>query len=263
MQLDEIADRLAEERIRLGYNRVAFARLLGLSTEGLRLIEAGQSEFKVTVLTSAAAVGVDVQYILTGVKSQNTESVAKEIGFEKQVVSGNVSGIGFVGAGSNIQIVNTQHHTTRTKVEAKPGLEHIKDEQKRILTDLVDQVVETESLLKKTPKTHRSVWSSLNKHCGVTSYHLIKLEDFDKARKFLNMWLGRLNSSASAPVKNGDAWRNKKIAYIKTNTKNPEDEAAMRAYIKREFKAVSLKELANDELERTYGYVAGLKRRKR
>ncbi|MCQ9145882.1 helix-turn-helix domain-containing protein [Ochrobactrum sp. BTU2] len=263
MNLRDFGERLTEERNRLGYTQAGFARLLGVSRIGLRNIEAGESDFKAQFMATAAASGVDIQYVLTGVRSQNTETVAKEIGFEKQVIKGNVSGIGFVGAGSQVQIVNTQQHITRTKVEAKPGLEHIQDSQKRILTDLVDQIVETESLLKKMPKTHRSVWSSLNKHCGVTSYHLIKLEDFDKARKFLNMWLGRLNSSASAPVKNGDAWRNKKIAYIKTNTKNPEDEAAMRAYIKREFKAVSLKELANDELERTYGYVAGLKRRKR
>lgn len=263
MEMSEIAARLIEERERLDYNKAAFARLLGINSETLRLIEAGKSAFRVDVLARGASAGIDVQYVLTGVRSQNTETVAQEIGFEKQVIKGEVSGIGFVGPGSHVQIVNTQQHITRTKVEAKPGVDHIRDEQKRILTDLVDQVVETEAVLKKAPKTHRAVWSSLNKHCGVTSYHLIRLEDFDKARKFLNMWLGRLNSSASAPVKNGDAWRNKKIRYIKTNTKSPEDEAAMRAYIKREFKATSLTELANDELERTYGYVAGLKRRKK
>ncbi|KAB2772135.1 transcriptional regulator [Brucella anthropi] len=263
MEMSEIAARLSEERERLGYNKAAFARLLGINAETLRLIEAGKSTFRVDVLARGASAGIDVQYVLTGVPSKNTEKVAEEIGFEKQVIKGNVSGVGFAGAGSKVQIVNTQKHITRTKVEAKPGSEHIKDEQKRILTDLVDQIVETETLLKKTPKTHRAVWSSLNKHCGVTSYHLIKLEAFDKARKFLNMWLGRLNSARSAPIKDGDAWRKKRIAYIKVNTKDPVDEAAMRTYIARNFKATSLTELSNDELDRTYRYVAGRSNKKR
>ena len=256
MKLGDIGERVSEERVRLGYTQAAFARLLGLSRVGLRNIEAGESEFKVNVLAAAAGAGADVQYILTGVRSENVKAVSDEIGFEKQVIEGNVSGVGFASAGARIQIVNTQNHRTTVRPETKPGVDHIDEGQCAILLDLVNKVVEKETLLKKSPKTHRAVWSALNKHCGVGSYRLIARGDFEKARSYLNQWIGGLHSMRSAAVKDGDDWRKRKITYIKTNTKAASDEAAMREYIKKNFKASSLTELANDELEQTYKYVA-------
>lgn len=268
MQLDEIADRFAEERIRLGYNRVAFARLLGISTEGLRLIEAGQSEFKVTVLTSAASTGVDVQYILTGVRSQNTKAVTDQIGYEKQAVTGEISGVGIAQTGANVQI-NTNHITTekvinRTVAVTKPGEEHISLSQRSILKELVDQVAEKEGILKKNPKTHRAIWASLNKHCSVNTYTLIASSDFEKARKYLHMWLGRLNAAPSASVKDGDSWRKQRYKYIKVNSKDTDDAAALTLYMSRNFNgATSLTQLSDDELDRIYRYVAGRRSKKR
>lgn len=258
----EVGARLAEERVRIGYNQSAFARLLGLSVPGLRKIEGGASEFKVNVLISAASAGIDVQYVVTGVRSKNTEKVTDQIGFEKQVITGDVSGVGYAGPGAQIKIVNTQHHQTILRPETKPGDQHISVEQRAILQDLVNKVVEKENLLKKSPKSHRAVWAALNKHCKVNSYQLIAAADFDKARSYLNQWIGGLHSMRSASVKDGDDWRKRKITYIKTNTKAAEDEAAMRAYIMKHYKAKSLTELANDELEQTYRYVAGRRNRK-
>lgn len=268
MQLDEIADRLAEERIKLGYNRVAFARLIGLSTEGLRLIESGQSEFKVTVLTSAASAGVDVQYVLTGVRSDNAKVVTERIGYEKQAITGNISGVGIAQSGANVQISNhhitTEKHVTRTVAVTNPGAEHISVSQRAILKELVDQVAEKELALKKAPKTHRAIWASLNKHCKVNTYTLIATDDFEKARKFLHVWIGRLNSAPSASVKDGDSWRKQRYKYIKANTKEPEDEAALAAYMHRNFNgATSLSKLSDDELDKSYRYVAGRRSKKR
>lgn len=262
MEMIEIAGRFIEERERLGYNRAAFARLAGLTAEGLRVIESGKTVFKVDLLVAAASAGVDVQYVVTGVRSKNTEKVADEVGFEKQVIRGDVSGVGFAGPGAQIHIVNTQNHRTTVRPETKPGVDHIDEWQCATLTELVNKVVEKEATLKKAPKSHRAVWAALNKHCKVSSYRLIARADFEKARSYLNQWIGSLHSMKSAPVKDGDDWRKRKIAYIKLNTKGAEDEAAMRTYIKTKFKATSLTELANDELKQTYEYVARRRNRK-
>lgn len=263
MNLADIGERIAEERGRLGFTQVAFARLLGISRVGLRNIEAGTSEFKVNVLAEAAAAGVDVQYVLTGVKSENTKQVKEEIGLEKQAIHGPVSGIGFASNVKNLQIIQTTNHRTTHKAETKPGDEHITEDQKVKIKELVDKIVETEATLRKNPASYRSVWASLNKHCRVTTYPLIKLEDFEKARKYLNQWLGRLNSSASAPVKDGDNWRKRHYSYIKINTKDPMDAQAVTDYMARKYKATSLTELSNDELETVYRYVAGRRNKRK
>ena len=143
-----------------------------------------------------------------------------------------------------------------------PGVEHISTEQRAKLKALVDEIVETEARLKQRPRKHSSVWSALNKHCGAPSYSLIASGHFEKARTYLNSTLGRLNSMASAPVKNGDEWRSRKYKYIKINAKSPADSAALTAYIKTNFGADSLTELSNDELERAYRYVASRRPRR-
>jgi transcriptional regulator with XRE-family HTH domain len=263
MNLFDVAARFTDERKRIGYNQSAFARLLGLSVPGLRNIEAGESEFKVNVLMAAAAAGVDVQYVLTGVRSSNVKAVADEIGFEKQAIHGAVSGVGFAQTGANIQIIHTNNHRTTVKAETTPGEKHITVPQRAKLKELVDEVAEKEALLKKKPKAHRAIWAALNKHCQVNTYTLIALDDFEKARKYLHMWLGRLNSSASAPVKDGDAWRKSRYSYIKVNSKTPDDAEALKAYMARKYKAESLTELSNDELEEVYRYVAGRRNKKR
>lgn len=263
MELLEVGERFAEERERLGYNVSAFARLLDMSRVGLANIESGKSDFKVTQLVAAAAAGADIQYIVTGVRSKNTDKVTDEIGFDRQVIHGNFSGVGYAGPGAQIHIVNTKSHRTTVRPVTNPGAEHIDERQKAILLELVNTVVEKENLLKKTPKSHRAVWAALNKHCKVTSYSLIAAADFEKARSYLNQWLGGLHSMRSAPVKDGDDYRRRRITFIKVNTKNPDDDAAMRAYIQRKFKAESLTELANDELEQTYRYVAWRRSKRR
>ncbi len=258
MELADIGQRFSEERQRLGYTQASFARLLGLSRTGLVNIEAGKSDFKVGQLASAASAGVDIQYVVTGVRSKNVDRVEDKIGFEKQAITGNISGIGFVGDGASI-VINHNPRTT-IKAETKPGEEHISLEQRSILQKLVDDVVIAEEAVRHNGKSHRAVWSALNRHCKVNTYTLIAASDFEKARKYLHQWLGRINSMPSAPIKNGDAWRKSRYAYIHANTKTDDAKAALRAYIKRLFHAESLTELSNQELDKTYEYVGRLKR---
>ena len=172
-----------------------------------------------------------------------------------------VQGTGNIVAFGDVHVFQPAPKAPRPLVITKPGVEHISIGQRAKLMALVNQIVETEAKLKKRPRSHSAVWGPLKPHCGVTSYHLIPSERFEKARKYLNTALGRLNAMPSAPVKNGDAWRRNKYAYIKINSKDPLDAAALSDYIKTNFAADSISELANDELERAYRYIASRRRK--
>ncbi|MBF0284486.1 MAG: ORF6C domain-containing protein [Magnetococcales bacterium] len=148
-----------------------------------------------------------------------------------------------------------------TRVEVKPGDGHISEDQAAKLTELVQQIVELEAKLKKkAPRSFRGVWGALNAHCGFTRYRLILYTDYGKAENYLRQWIGRLNSMASAPVADNDAWRKKRYAYIKINTKDLE--AWLTAYLKKNYKVDSITELTDEELDRTYRAVASKKRAK-
>lgn len=264
MDIVGIAERFRDERESVGYNQAAAARALGVTRETLRNIENGQSDFKISLLLAASQLGMDAQFILSGVRSTNVAAVEKAVVQPPSLtVNGTVAGVGMAGAGAVVNITNTNKHTTKVVAQTTPGDEHISIEERAALKRLVDEVAETEARLRKMPKSHRAIWSALNAHCRVSSYHLIAKEDFEKARRYLHQWMGRLNAGKSAAVVNGEAWRKKRYAYIKINTKDPEDDAALMAYIKRNFHTDSLTELANDELEQTYRYVAGRRNRRR
>lgn len=260
MEISDFADRFTQERERLGHSRVSYARALGLSEEGLRKIENGKSVCRVDVLANAASMGADVQYILTGVRSQNIEDVSRSVGYEENVKIDNVVGVGYIKHNHGTIHINPRH---TTKAITNPTEDHISIDQRAKLIELVNDIVKQEGVLKRTPKSHRAVWSALNAHCQVNTYTLIAAKDFEKARKYLQQWLGRLNSSASAPVKDGDNWRKRHYAYIKINTKDPDDAAAVDAYMARRFKVTSLTELSNDELDAVYKYVAGRRNKRR
>ncbi len=261
---EELARRLTEERERLGYSLRNFSRQLGISEAGLRNYESGLRGINAEVLARAAAWGVDVQYILTGIHSPNKPEAEKaatsNIGIH---TTSGANVVGIVQSGATVNQIQTKSHKTVVKADVKPGLEHITEGQAARLTDLVKQICELESKLKKKPQSFRSVWYSLNSHMGVTKYRLIPIDDFNRAEKYLLMWIGRLTSMKSAPVEDGDNWRKRKYAYIKINTKSAIENEKLAFYIKRNFGANSLTELANDELEQVYKYVAGRRSRGR
>ncbi|MCX7070454.1 MAG: transcriptional regulator [Gammaproteobacteria bacterium] len=254
----DIAIRFAEERSRLGYALAAFARELGVSREALRLNELGQRGIAAETLAEAARLGVDVQYVLTGVQSANREAVEKKLLPQVSLTnSGSANVIQVAQAGSKITMVNTAKHVTTTKAEVKPGIDHISESEAALLMRLVDDVVGLESKLKQSPKSHAAVWKSLNAHCGVTRYRLIASSDAAKAERFLRQWIGRLNSSASAPKKDGDGWRKRQYAYIKINSKDEPD--WLKNYIWTKFGIESLSDLADEQLRKTYAAVASRK----
>lgn len=264
----DLAIRLVEERARLRYSQADFASKTGLSREGLRLYETGQRGMSAEFLAQAALLGLDVQYVLIGVRSKNLDeveaSVAPPIPPTPSVPLTNHGGnaIGVVQGGTVTQIT-TQRHVTRTVAEVKPGAEHITDAQAATLTELVHEIARLEEQLKQKPKGHRAIWGALNAHCGVPKYRLIKQADFPAAQKYLQQWIGRLTAMASAPAKIGDAWRKRKYAYIKINTNDPEAAKALQDYLQRKHQASSLTELTDEQLEQTYRFVSARKRKSR
>jgi transcriptional regulator with XRE-family HTH domain len=58
--------RLAEERKRLGHKQAHFAALVGSDAPKQSLYENGHRQLRAAYLERAAAVGVDVLYVLTG-----------------------------------------------------------------------------------------------------------------------------------------------------------------------------------------------------
>lgn len=258
MDRADIAVRLVEERGRIGYSQADFASKTGISREGLRLYETGQRSINGEFLATAAGLGVDVQYILTGVRSTNVrqaEAAASPSAPAPSVaVTGNANIVQFPQAGTNITQVTTQRYTTTTKAEVKPGEIHISEAQAARLLALVKDVVEHEQRIKKKPKTHKAVWSALNAHCGVTRYRLIPAADFQRAETYLLKWIGRLNAAPSAAISDNEAWRTRKYAYIKINTKDDPD--WLLRYLARNFGAGSLTDLSDDDLSRVYQAVA-------
>ena len=258
---EDMGIRLVEERTRLGYSQANFAHQTEVNRETLRLNELGRSGISAEFLGRAAQLGVDVQYVITGIRSQSLEAANTAV---SQSVQGNNNTViygdkGVINSGT-INNITTEKHITRTKAIVEPNETHIGEETKRLLQDLVKQIVELEEQLKKAPKTFQAVWASLNKHCGVTTYHLIPVEKSAKAETYLRKWIGRLTSAKSAPKKIGNSWRKGKYSYIHTNVKQFGLEMWFREHLQERYCAGSLTELSDDQLKKLYGTIASKKR---
>jgi len=273
MEIDriDIATRLIEERGRVGFSQKDFARQLDISREGLRLYEMGQRSINAEFLAKAAGLGVDVQYVLTGIRSQNNDRATQAASPITHIGSGASGNVFSIHTATGVQVgnnnttnhnttnINTDRHITKTVVQSNPGKEHISESQKATLKELVNKVEELEQKFRRTPASYRSIYASLNSHCGVTSYSLIPLEKYEKAEKYLRQWIGRLSSQKRAGA--DDEVRKRKYAYIKINTQS--DESWLRTYLANRFNATSLTELDDDQLLKTYRAVASRKQKNR
>jgi len=254
---EDIAIRLIEERTRLEYSQSDMARLLDISTEALRRYEVGAREAGVEFLAKSAGLGVDVQYILTGVKSANAQMAEKSNQPLVHIASGGSANVINKVSGGVVNIAT--RNVTQVKAEVKPNEEHISQAQASVLKKLVDDIVKLEQAVKQKPKSHQAVWSALNAHCKVTRYLLIPFGDFEKAEKYLRMWIGRLNSAKKASKTDNSSWRNRKYAYIKINTKDTPE--WLDEYMNKHFDTDSLTELDDEQLSKVYSAVASRKKR--
>lgn len=79
-----MSERLTEERERLGYTQVQFAKLVGVSKTTQNNYETGKRSPTADYLEAVAALGIDVLYIITGTRTpMPADSLSPE---ETQVV---------------------------------------------------------------------------------------------------------------------------------------------------------------------------------
>ena len=166
----------------------------------------------------------------------------------------NISGGNNV-VGDNNTVFNTEKVIHKTIAKVEPGEQHIDDSQAARLQYLVKEICSLEFKLKKKPKSYNSVWGPLNARMRVPRYRLIPKEKFESAEKYLLQWIGRLNSMKSAPKVDNEAWRKKRYAYIKINTKD--DPGVLDRYILKNFGVTTIRDLDDADLEKTYRYIAG------
>lgn len=157
------------------------------------------------------------------------------------------------------------HNHTYTKaprgprVTVTPGAGVISDEEKVALTTLRDEWITLHNAIKKRPLGYGAAWKRINDAAGATSYHLIKSENYDLAVDFVRKQMALLRNMASAPAKD-KKWRASRISAIKLRSKNQlGDPDAYKAYIRKNFGAESLADLATDQLQRTYAYIMAKK----
>lgn len=267
--IEDIADRLIAERVRLGYSKADFSREVGISRNTYRAYEMGESNIPSNVLVRMGTIGVDVLYLLFNQRNQNfadklADENRREVDskIEKIINSASLSNSIIAGSGSTIHNISTTHHTTKTFAKVKPGSEHITNEQAALLQSLVNEVVECEKYIKQKPRNHRAIWSALNNYMKVPSYRLIEKEKFEKAEKYLRTTIGRLNRQKSAKSKlpNQD-WRNRKYRYIHASfAELPELEEWFKTHILKKYGTDNKSHLDDEQLEHAYTSLANKKR---
>lgn len=169
-----------------------------------------------------------------------------------------IVGNGNIQAGGDIHII-TERLVTRPRVVVTPGDGVISDDQKRVLADLRNEWMTLHADIKKRPLSHATAWNRINRAAGATSYHCISQERYEDAVAFVRKQMAILRGMASAPAKD-KAWRASRIGAIKARCANQlGDPVFYRAYIRKNFDADSLSELATDELQKTYTFIMGKK----
>lgn len=172
--------------------------------------------------------------------------------------------IGEIKGGNNIigqsgDIIFQMAARPKIKVVIQPGPEHIRDEQKARLRELVNEVVQLETAIKRIPKRHNVVWGALTASLKCTSYHLIPSSKYPAAEKFLMTWCARLRSAKSAPAKDPD-WRNSRYRYIHAALKEIGQQEELPKLLANRYSGRSLKDLSELELEAVYRCVAEMKK---
>ncbi|MFN4351289.1 MAG: helix-turn-helix domain-containing protein [Hylemonella sp.] len=84
-RVDSMSLRITEERNRLGMTQTELASALGLSRNSVTLYEAGKHQPGAEALTGLHRVGIDVLYVLTGMRSVN--AVAEVLDIDRLALS--------------------------------------------------------------------------------------------------------------------------------------------------------------------------------
>ena len=159
---------------------------------------------------------------MAGSKKQTKARLAKIAGFvadapERTGLTQSDIVVHSASAGRDVNIAHTITH--RQIVEAKPGTENISQKQCLTLRELIVDIVEASKTGKRKPVTFPQAYVALHKACGVVSYKLIPLEQFDYARDYLYKWRGRITASRMAKRAHPEQRRDQDVRYINAKAK--------------------------------------------
>lgn len=173
-----------------------------------------------------------------------------------------VSGIGNVVGDGNSVTNNLSFFPQPPirKVVVKTGDGVLDAGQKLALKKIVDEIVDLEKQLRRSPRAYGAVWGSLNRFMKVNSYAEIPSVAFEIAQGRLQKEAARLRAMKSAPAKVHDQ-RERRMGAIHARTNEFADGTLRRkAYMMRKFGAASMSELDPMQLEILYRHVMGWKR---
>lgn len=179
---------------------------------------------------------------------------------EKVTQKISVSGDGNIVAGGSVININTVvNKTVKPKRDNPVRVEGaISPAQQSDLQAKIKEWVDTHNKIKKRPLTYQAAWASFNRAQKVGTYKDIEAKNFGKASKWITNKIGGLISMKSAPTKDGD-FRVKAYRAIHARSSQLGDKEIYKAYIAKNFNATSLKELADDELQRTRKWILAKK----
>lgn len=181
-----------------------------------------------------------VRRLFSESKNEGNEGVAQF----SQVVSGHSN----IVAGGNVTI---HQNPVVVKTQAVPGALHISQETAFKLRELVNQIVTVEASVKREPRNHAAVWSSMRRKFKYSTLALMPARQGDEAEAYLREQIGRLMSSKSAAAKVPD-YRLKRYRSIHSRVKELGLEDWKASYLAEHFGAESLTNLTDEDLERFY-----------
>lgn len=189
------------------------------------------------------------------------QAAGRDLSNRTQHISGSV---GIIGDGATGNVIIQMHvsPTSPKRPTPSPVIPEgsISEAQAARLKELIGKWVTTHNQIKKRELTHQSAWLKLNGRINVATYRATPAGKFSEQETWLLKQAAILRNMASAPAKD-DSWRSDKIKAIKTRAvRNLGNGDIYKPYIKKNFGASSLTDLANDELQRTYSYVFSKKR---
>lgn len=194
------------------------------------------------------------------VDGKGNQTAARDAVHDRSVHTGHISGgTNILGTNGDVHVQVSAPTRRSVRVVVNPGEGCLSENQKSALTLRRDEWMALHAALKKNPLSHGRAWGLINRFAGVTSYHLIPVGKFDSVMDFVQKQMAMLRQMASAPSKD-KGWRAKRIGAIKARCKNQLGDAdAYKPYIAKRFKAVSLSDLATDDLQATYAYIMAKK----
>lgn len=132
--MDTFGDRLKEERERVGLTQVALAELAGVSKSAQVGWESGRSVPNASYLAVAIAQGIDVTYVLTGIRMDEVTRthLMRAIQFSAKLGDDAVSS-------QSIEAVEAQAAEIR-KAELMAKLEKLSAEDVRLLLQMADRI---------------------------------------------------------------------------------------------------------------------------